>query len=111
MKDAREAFVYAWNRYVVDDPELQPFYNFGFWNLLVPDFRAERPVPTPYLNQLSQLASFLEQQNVKFFVLPRDLKQVQRFPSLVGLVQDQRQLEGFRRAAVLSEDVVFVRQP
>lgn len=111
MKDAREAFVFDWNRFVVDDPELQPFYNFGFWNLLLPEFRAERPLPTPYLNRLPQLARFLVEQDVRFLVLPHDSRDLRRFPALVRLVGGGAELPGYRREATLAWDVLFVREP
>jgi len=108
MRDAREAFVYDWNRFVVDDPQLQPFYNFGFWNLLLPEFREERPIPTPYLNDLPDLASFLENQGVRFFVLPQNERLLSRFPALVQLIQGKEELPGFRRGPPLSADVLLV---
>jgi hypothetical protein len=109
MRDAREAFVFDWNRFVVDDPELQPFYNFGFWNLLLPAYRAERPIPTPYLNDLPALSSFLASHGVRFFVLPKNPNQLQRFPALLQLLQGQAQLPGFQLETTLAWDVVFVR--
>ncbi|MEY2936585.1 MAG: Dolichyl-phosphate-mannose-protein mannosyltransferase [Pseudomonadota bacterium] len=109
MKDPREAFVFDWNRFLVDDPELQPFYNFGFWNLLLPEFRAERPPPTPYLNRLPQLGQFLAEQGVRFLVLPQDSRDLQRFPALRRLVAGEAHLPGYRREATLAWDVLFVR--
>ena len=109
MRVAREAFVFDWNRFVVDDPQLQPFYNFGFWNLLLPEFREERPIPTPYLNDLPELAIFLENNGVRFFVLPKDERLIRRFPALIRLVRGERELPGFRRGPSLSADVLLVR--
>jgi hypothetical protein len=109
MQDAREAFVFDWNRFVVDDPELQPFYNFGFWNLLLPAYRAERPIPTPYLNDLPALSLFLTSHGVRFFVLPKEASRIARFPALAELLNGQRELPGFQRGPNLSWDVVFQR--
>jgi 4-amino-4-deoxy-L-arabinose transferase-like glycosyltransferase len=111
MKDPREAFVFDWNRFVVDDPQLQPFYNFGFWNLLLPEFRAERPLPTPYLNRLPQLGQFLTEQGVRFLALPHDSRDLRRFPELRRLVAGEVELPGYRREANLAWDVLFVRDP
>ena len=107
MQDAREAFVFDWNRFVVDDPELQPFYNFGFWNLLLPEFSAERPLPTRYMGELPELSVFLENHGVRFFVLPKDPRQVARFPALVQLLEGTQALPGFHREADLASDVLF----
>lgn len=109
MKDARQAFVFDWNRFVVDDPQLQPFYNFGFWNLLLPEFREERPIPTRHLNDLSDLASFFENNAVRFFVLPKDERRLRRFPALIQLVEGKQELPGFRRGPPLSDDVLLVQ--
>jgi hypothetical protein len=109
MRDAREAFVFDWNRFVVDDPQLQPFYNFGFWNLLLPEFREERPIPTRHLTDLPDLASFFENNAVRFFVLPKDERRLRRFPALIQLVEGKRELPGFRRGPPLSADVLLVQ--
>ncbi len=111
MQDAREAFVFDWNRFVVDDPELQPFYNFGFWNLLVPRYREERPVPTPHLHDLPRLGAFLQEQQVRFLVLPQDLRRMRRFPKLQQLVRGKAQLPGYRREKKLRRDILFLREP
>jgi hypothetical protein len=107
MRDAREAFVFDWNRFVVDDPQLQPFYNFGFWNLLIPAFRDERPSPMRYMNDLPALSAFLENHGVRFLVLPKDTRQVARFPALVQLLEGTRELPSFHREADLASDVLF----
>jgi hypothetical protein len=107
MRDAREAFVFDWNRFVVDDPQLQPFYNFGFWNLLLPAFREERPSPKRYMNDLPELSAFLENHGVRFLVLPKDTRQVARFPALVQLLEGTQSLPGFHREADLASDVLF----
>ena len=109
MQDASEAFVFDWNRFVVDDPQLQPFYNFGFWNLLLPEFREQRPIPTPYLNDLPGLADFFDQHEIRFFVLPQDPRMLERFPALVELMQGKQELPGFRRGPTLGADVLLVR--
>ncbi|HKO94781.1 MAG TPA: hypothetical protein VJU61_26685 [Polyangiaceae bacterium] len=108
MTQARQAFVFDWNRFVVDDPELQPFYNFGFWNLLLPEFRAERPIPTPYLGDLRRLAEFLKDHGVRFFVLPQDRRLLRRFPALARLAEGRAELPGFRRGSPLARDVWFL---
>jgi hypothetical protein len=110
MKDAREAFVFEWNRFVVDDPELQPYYNFGFWNLLVPKYRQERPIPTPYLNDLPALGRFLQEHQVRYFVLPHDTHRLRRFPELQRLVRGKRELPGYRRAQQMRRDILWVRE-
>jgi hypothetical protein len=111
MKDAREAFVYDWNRFVVDDPDFQPFYDFGFWNLLVPAYREERPIPMPYMEDLPALGRFFQEHGVKFFVVPRDENSVARFKSMVRLVKGEATLPGFHRESVLARDLLFVRDP
>jgi hypothetical protein len=111
MKDQREAFVYDWNRFVIDDPDFQPYYDFGFWNLLNPAYRADRPTPGPYMNDLPALGHFFEEHGVRFFAVPRERRRIKRFESMVKLVQGQATLPGFRRAAVLPADVLFVRDP
>lgn len=107
LRDPREAFVFDWNRFLVDDPEIQPFYNFGFWNLLYPPFREERPIPTPHLGSLVEFSAFLERQDVRFVVVSRRLR---RFPVLLPLLQPGTTIPGFRRLADLEEDVLFARR-
>jgi hypothetical protein len=107
MRDAREAFVFAWNRYVVDDPELIPYYNFGFWNLLLPAFQKERPSPIRHMTSTSGFADFMRAQNVRFVVIPKDMM---RFPFLGPVVSGQEPLPGYRRAAELTLDVVYVAE-
>jgi hypothetical protein len=106
LREPREAFVFEWTRFLVDDPGLQPFYNFGFWNLVLPKFRDERPVPTPFLDDLDRFAAFMQARGTRFIVVPRWPR---RFPALVPLAADQVQLAGYHRAAVLAYDIVYVR--
>jgi len=106
LRDAREALVFDWDRFLVDESDLQPFYNFGFWNLLVERFREERPSPLPHLGSLEAFAAFLARQDVQFVVIPRRLR---RFPALHPLQRWGGTIPGFRRVAVLREEIVFAR--
>jgi hypothetical protein len=104
LRDPREAFVFDWNRFVVDDPLFQPFYNFGFWNLLHPAFRAERPIPTPHLGSLASFSRVLRGHGVRFVVVSRG---IDRFPALLPLLRPRATFPGWRRLADLEQDVIF----
>jgi hypothetical protein len=101
-----EAFVFDWNRFVVDDPSLQPYYNFGFWNLLVADFRTERPLPTPHMNNLEDFSRFMQVRNVRFIVFSR---KVTRFPVLTPVLNGKQSVPGYRHLADVNDDVVFIQ--
>jgi len=110
LGDPREAFVFDWNRFPVDDPRLLPFYNFGFWDLLNEDFRRERPLPTPFLDagDLEGFTAFLRDHGVRFIVLTRTEN---RFPALRPVLDGDAGLPGFHEIAELEEDVVYEADP
>jgi hypothetical protein len=108
LGDPREAFVFEWNRFLTDDPELQPFYNFGYWNLVIPAFREQRPIPTPYLADLGEFARFMQAQHVRFVVVP---KWPRGFTSLPPLAAGEVPLPGYHRDVELTWDVLYVADP
>ena len=106
LKEPREAFVFDWNRYLTDDPELVSFYNFGFWNLLLPAFAAERPNPYPLLGNPRLFSAFMRSHGVRFIVLPRE--PAFPFAAFAPVVAGAVDLEGYRRLADLRADIVFI---
>lgn len=99
-----EAFVIAWDRVLVDDPRLIGYYNFGFWNLLVPRFAAERPSPFPHLQDPEAFAAFVRAHGVRFVVVPKDLD---RAPWMRAVSHGQATLPGYQRFRELPEEVVL----
>jgi len=104
MRDSREAFVFNWNRYVVDDPKFIGYYNFGGWNLFVPAFAAQRPNPIHSLNSPEAFGAFMRDQGVRFIVLP---KQSKRFPALKSVAQGSAELPFYSRLAEAGDEVIF----
>jgi hypothetical protein len=109
LAESREAFVFDWNRYLTDDPELTTFYNFGFWDLLCPAFAAERPNPFPYIRDPPAFARFVRDRGVRFLVLPRELPQV--FEAFTDVSAGTAKLEGFEHAVTLRSDIVLFGEP
>jgi hypothetical protein len=107
LREAREAFVTDWDRFLVDDPLLLPFYDWGFWNLLVPAFAAERPSPVREVRDPARFAAFLARQDVRFVVLSRESHGLD---ALAAVARGQGELAGFARLADLPADAVFVRR-
>jgi hypothetical protein len=107
LREAREAFVTDWDRFLVDDPLLLPFYDWGFWNLLVPAFAAERPSPIREVRDPARFAAFLARQDVRFVVLSRESYGLD---ALAAVARGQGELSGFARLADLPGDAVFVRR-
>lgn len=99
-----QAFTLAWDRVQVDDPTLVSYYNFGFWNLLVPSFAAERPSPLPQLQDPAAFSSFLRARGVRFVVVPDDMD---RAPWIRTVATGTATLPGFERYAVLPHEVVL----
>jgi hypothetical protein len=60
------------------------------------------------LNDLPELAAFLENHEVRFFVLPKNERLLRRFPALIQLVQGKQELPGFRHGPSLEADVLLV---
>jgi hypothetical protein len=92
MTDAREAFATDWFTHPVSDPDFIPYYNFGFWNLLVPEFAAERPNPYPLISTPDAFFAFLSDHGVRYLVLGRDAPLGGVTPAdftAIGNVQDQ----------------------
>ncbi len=108
MTDAGQALVVDWNRFVVDDPALQPFYNFGFWNLLLPEYAAARPNPAGALQDLETFGGFLTQHNIRFVVLSKGSR---RFPPLTQVLEGQATLQGYTRILETDQDVILMRTP
>lgn len=104
LRTPREAFVADWNRFLVDDPELVTFYNFGYWNLLVPSFRSERPNPLPAVEDPEAFATFLREQEVRFAVLPRSHP---RLRVLAALARGELTSKGLQKLEMLPEDTLF----
>lgn len=108
LVSAKEAFVADWNRFLVDDPELVTFYNFGFWNLLHPGFRAERPNPFHLVEDPERFAAFLRSHGVRFVILPRHHR---RLTALSALARGERSTPGMTPVRELPEDTVFLLAP
>jgi hypothetical protein len=104
----QEVFVVDWNLWPTDDPAMVSFYNFGFWNLLHPGFRAERPNPIDTVGDPARFAAFLASRGVRFVVLPLEHR---RFDRLAAAARGESALPGFRRDATVGDDVVFVADP
>jgi hypothetical protein len=109
LREPREAFVFDWNRFLTDDPELVCFYDFGFWNLLVPSFAAERPNPWPTVTDVHRFAAFMHEQRVRFVVLPRSPQPP--FGAFVPVAEGREPLDGFTLVRTDGPDVVFVASP
>jgi len=109
MQNTREAFVFAWNRVAVDDPELVGYYNFGFWNLLNERYRRERPNPYHELVSLERFARFMEGNDVKFIVVTCGNERP--FPVLKTLIASGTHCFGkYRFLEQLHDDFIFVYQ-
>lgn len=107
VREPREVFALDWNRYLTDDPRLISLYNFGFWNLLDPKFREERPSPFPFGHDPTRFAAFLRAHGVLAIVLP---KANDRWTELVAIARGRGELPGFRRVASLEDDAVFATE-
>jgi hypothetical protein len=107
LRSAREAFVVDWNRFLTDDPVLEPFYNFGFWNSLAPAFEAERPTPFAHTGSASDFAQFVAAHGARFVVFQPD---VDRFPALLGVFHGTAELPGYERIAMLPFATVYRRR-
>jgi hypothetical protein len=108
MKDSREAFVFNWNRFVTDDPELISYYNCGYWNLMNHKFKSERPNPYHELNDLKKFSTFMKTQNVKFIVISSE--HIQVFPRLAPVYNNKVSLSDYIWHHKLGEDVILVRR-
>ena len=109
MNDAREAFVFAWERFTVDDPEMIAYYNFGFWNLLNERYRRERPNPYHELEDLERFSRFMEEQKVKFVVLTRGDEE--HFPVIKPLIEQRSFRFGkYQFLQQLQDDFIFQYQ-
>jgi hypothetical protein len=64
-----QVFAADWYLYPTDDPEMISFYNWGFWNLLVPAFNEERPNPFTAADSPASFETFLKQRGVRALVL------------------------------------------
>jgi hypothetical protein len=106
LSDPREAFVLAWDRFVVDSPTQIGYYNFGYWNQLVAAFARERPNPWPATDSPSHFGEFLRAQGVRFVVLPRSVP----IASLRALNEGGGALPGYRILVRLPEETVWVRE-
>lgn len=109
LREPREAFVFDWNRFLTDDPELVTFYNFGFWNLLVPSFAAERPNPWPTVGDVHRFAAFMHEQRVRFVVMPR--VPGPPFSAFAPVADGKVPLDGFEMIPADGPDVVFAATP
>jgi hypothetical protein len=108
VSDPRHVFAADWNVFPVDDPELISFYNFGFWNLLLPDFAAERPNPIRTADDPAAFAAFMREHGVRVVVLPlRDM----RLRTLAAVARGERPLPGYAPAGRVTDQAVFVRVP
>jgi hypothetical protein len=104
ITDPRAVFTDDWNLHATDDPESITFYNFGFWNLLVPTFRAERPNPYPYVTDAPAFARFLCARGVRVIVLSKGV----RFPVLLAATRGERELPDYALVADLGGHVAFM---
>ena len=107
LTHSREAFVFDWYRYLIDDPQLVTYYNWGFWNLLVPAFAAERPNPYPTIGDPRAFATFMRREGVRFVVVPK--RPEPPFGAFAPVVAGAAPLDGYERLAELRDDVVFRR--
>jgi len=104
LERPEQAFTLAWDRVQVDDPTLVSYYNFGFWNLLVPSFAAERPSPLPQLQDPAAFSTFVRAHGVRFVIVPDDMD---RAPWIRAVATGTATLPGFERHAVLPHEVVL----
>jgi hypothetical protein len=106
LRNAREAFVFDWDRSLTDDPTFEPYYNFGFWNILSAKFRAERPSPFSVSDDPVAFSRFLREHGAKFVVFRLHHW---RFPALMAIQQGEAELPGFERIARLPFATVYRR--
>ena len=57
------------------------------------------------MTSVSDFAGFLRAQNVRFVVMPKDMT---RFSFLLPVISGQETLPGYRRAAEVTLDVVYI---
>ena len=104
LRSAREAFVFDWDRSLTDDPTYEPYYNFGFWNILSARFREERPSPFRVSDDPVAFSRFLRENGAKFVVFR---VHHWRFPELYAIQQGEAELPGYQRIARLSFATVY----
>ena len=107
VREPRQAFALDWNVYLTDDPRLISLYNFGFWDLLDPRFRAERPSPFPLAHDPARFAAFLRARGVRAIVLPTFST---RWTELAAVAREG-ELPGFVRVGQVEYCAVFAAPP
>jgi hypothetical protein len=105
MRDARQVFAVDWWTHPVSDPDFQPYYNFGFRNLLDPEFAAERPNPIAYVDDAPQFIRFLAARGVSYLVLTPSSP----FPALDELCERDTLPEGFAQIGRINGQVVYAK--
>lgn len=105
MQEPGEAFVFSWDRFPVDEPQLISFYNFGWWNLVNPTYRQARPVPTlQELRDPEAFGAFAVKNHIRFIVFDPTIR---RYAGLLEVVSGTRTLPGFHFLVRLGTDIVF----
>ena len=104
LKNAREAFVFDWDRVLTDDPTFEPYYNFGFWNALSRRFAAERPNALASTDSPEHFSQFLRENGARFVVFKAD---AWRFPAIHGQQVGNAPFAGWERIAKLPHSVVY----
>lgn len=100
-----EVFAANWFVYPTDDPEMIGFYNFGFWNLLVPEFAAERPNPYSAIDAPERFEELLAERGVRALVLDDD----PALPAVRAIVRGDYVPRRYRLAGSFDDQRFFLR--
>jgi hypothetical protein len=92
MKSSEEVFCVSFDIYNSNDPKWQPFYNFGGWLYLEPEYAKQRPYPD--VSSVSNFTNFLNEHNFRYVVIAPGYYHV--LPESKGKGQfEGKPLEGF----------------
>ncbi len=98
-----QVFAADWYLYPTDDPEMVGFYNWGFWNLLVPEFAAERPNPFEATATPESFERFMMRRGVRAMVLYDE----PRVPALGAITRGEYKLRAYRLLARVDDQYIY----
>ena len=105
VTEPNQVFASDWFVYPTDDPEMIGYYNWGFWNLLVPAFAAERPNPYVAAHDPAAFEEFLADHGVRVMVLHAE----PRVPAVEAIARGSYQPRRFFRKDAIADQIVYVR--